>query len=174
MEIFENFEIVHHSVALHQEIVWRKALVMTDSVPKITSESSLSKQSCLKCRLLVCQSLSSYDLPNFDMSPMLVDIGHTRASPPSPKIRTQVLFLGKGFLKYLLKFSSNGEGIVASQSSLLMERRLGLNISSAFPTTPSPNPPLGIFFLENWEGSVLISEKKCPGERFWLVSRYLC
>ena len=107
-KIVENFEFVNQPVPLHHELVSTKALVLTDSVPKITTESAfpslLSKQLCLICRLLVCQSLISYDLSNFGMSPVfhvvwLEPIGHPNPpSPhpfpvPQPKIRLLVLFV---------------------------------------------------------------------------------
>lgn len=102
VKIVENFEFVNQPVPLHHELVSTKALVLTDSVPKITTESAfpslLSKQLCLICRLLVCQSLISYDLSNFGMSPVfhvvwLEPIGHPNHPPPFPKIRLLVLFV---------------------------------------------------------------------------------
>lgn len=76
---------------------------------------------------------------------LIEPIGHPRASLPPPKIRTLVLLL-----KLAMSFSSNGEGIVVSHSSLLIERRLGQerepcntsnNVSTKLPTTPSPRSP---------------------------------
>lgn len=106
VKIVENFEFVNQPVPVHHELVSTKALVLTDSVPKITTESAfpslLSKQLCLICRLLVCQSLISYDLSNFGMSPVfhvvwLEPIGHPNHPPPfpvpQPKIRLLVLFV---------------------------------------------------------------------------------
>lgn len=98
VKIVENFEFVNQPVPLHHELVSTKALVLTDSVPKITTESAfpslLSKQLCLICRLLVCQSLISYDLSNPVFHVVWLEpIGHPNHPPPFPKIRLLVLFV---------------------------------------------------------------------------------
>lgn len=98
VKIVENFEFVNQPVPLHHELVSTKALVLTDSVPKITTESAfpslLSKQLCLICRLLVCQSLISYDLSNPVFHVVWLEpIGHPNHPPPFPKIRLLVPFV---------------------------------------------------------------------------------